>query len=58
MLLDNSYATLKILNLIDWIGDEGESLMVTVRALEFKPGKQDYEIRMQEALMEKWDSNG
>lgn len=58
MLLDNSYASLKILNMIDWIGDEGESLMETVRALELDPGKQSYEMRMQEALMEKWGSEG
>ncbi len=54
LLLDNSYATLKVLNMIDWLGDEGESLMETVRALELSPGSQNYEIRMQDALMEKW----
>ena len=57
LLLDNSYATLKVLNMIDWIGDEGESLMETVRALELKPGTQSYEIRMQNVLMEKWGSD-
>jgi len=58
MLLDNSYATLKILNMIDWIGDDGEAMMETVRALELDPRKQSYEMRMQEALMEKWGSEG
>ncbi len=58
MLLDNSYATLKILNMIDWIGDDCEAMMETVRALELDPRKQSYEMRMQEALMEKWGSEG
>lgn len=54
LLLDNSYATLKVLNIIDWMGEEGESLMETVRALELSPESQRYEIRMQDALVEKW----
>ena len=58
LLLDHSYATLKVLNMIDWMGDEGESLMETVRTLELSPGSQNYEIRMQETLMEKWGLKG
>ena len=54
LLLENSYATLKVLNIIDWMGDEGESLMETVKSLELTRGSQNYEIRMQEGLMEKW----
>jgi len=54
LLLENSYATLKVLNIIDWMGDEGESLMETVKSLELTRGSQNYEIPMQEGLMEKW----
>jgi len=50
LLLDNSYATLKVLNIIDWMGNDGEALMDVVRSLDVDK----YELRMQTALMEKF----
>lgn len=39
LLKDGSYATLTVLNIIDWMGDEGKALMPSVQSLQF--GRQD-----------------
>jgi len=50
LLKEESYATLTVLNIIDWMGDEGKILMPTVRSLRVK----NYEARMQLYLLEKF----
>jgi arylsulfatase A-like enzyme len=52
LLQQNSYASLTVLNIVDWMGDDGQTLMPTVRAL--KPEKKSYEERMQSNLLEKF----
>jgi arylsulfatase A-like enzyme len=56
MLLKNSYASLKILNIIDWMGEDGEAIMDTVRKLELSEKKQQYEIRIREYMLSKFES--
>jgi len=48
LLTDSSYASLKIFNIIDWIGDGTEPYMEAMRACEFS--HQGYVKRMQEYL--------
>ncbi|MCF8224267.1 MAG: sulfatase [Bacteroidales bacterium] len=55
MLMNGSYATLKILNIIDWMGEDGWAFKNTVEALELSPQEQSYEIRMQENLVLKFE---
>ncbi|VGO11533.1 Arylsulfatase [Pontiella desulfatans] len=51
LLKQESYATLTVLNMVDWLGDEGKELMPTVRALA--PKKKSYEERMKNNLVQK-----
>ena len=51
MLKQNSYATLSILNIIDWMGDDGKTLMPLVQSLKLK----NYEAGMQGILLLKYD---
>jgi arylsulfatase A-like enzyme len=50
LLKENSYASLKVLNIIDWMGDDGKVLMPVVDSLKLK----DYEARMQNNLLLKF----
>ena len=51
LLKENSYATLKVLNILDWIGDDAEPLIPTVRSMKYT----NYEGRMQEHLLATFD---
>ena len=51
VLKQNSYAALSFLNIIDWMGDDGKTLIPLVQSLTFK---NDYEARMQETLLLKY----
>jgi len=52
LLTQGSYASLTVLNIVDWLGDDGQTLMPTVRALQ--PDKKSYEERMQDDLIQKF----
>ncbi|MDF7801566.1 sulfatase [Pontiellaceae bacterium B1224] len=52
LLQQDSYASLTVLNIIDWMGDDGLVLMPTVRAL--KPETKSYEERMRDDLIQKF----
>jgi hypothetical protein len=52
MLKQNSYATLSILNIMDWMGDDSETLIPLVQSWEFK---ENYQKRMQVNLLKKYD---
>jgi N-sulfoglucosamine sulfohydrolase len=54
MLLNGSYATLTLLNIADWMGDDGKALIKTISQLELNEKTQAYEIRIQEYLLEKF----
>ena len=43
---------LKILNIIDWMGEDGKELIETVESLDLSGRGQNYSIRMQDYLME------
>jgi hypothetical protein len=49
LLKDNSYASLKILNIIDWIGDGTKPYTEAIKACEFSHG--GYVSRMQQYLV-------
>jgi hypothetical protein len=49
LLKQKSYATLTVLNMVEWLGEDGHALMSTVRALE--PKKKSYEERMKKNLL-------
>lgn len=51
LLREKSYATLKVLNILDWINDDAEPLIPTVRSMKYT----NYEARMQEYLLTKFD---
>jgi hypothetical protein len=51
LLQNRSYATLKVLNIADWLADEGKMLMPTVESLDFKA---KYEQRMKSNLLLKF----
>jgi N-sulfoglucosamine sulfohydrolase len=51
LLAQESYASLTVLNMVDWLGDDGLRLMPAVRA--FKPKKKSYEGRMRDNLIAK-----
>jgi hypothetical protein len=51
LLQQNSYASLTVLNIVDWMGDDGKELMPAVRA--FKPSEKSYEERMRDDLIQK-----
>ena len=50
LLKEKSYATLKVLNILDWMGDEVRPLLPTIQAM--KCGS--YEERMQLKLLVKY----
>lgn len=50
LLLEKSYATLKVLNILDWMGDDAKPLLATIENM--KCGK--YEERMQLKLLVKY----
>lgn len=52
LLEQNSYASLTVLNIVDWLGEEGKVLMPTVEALS--PKKKSYEERMRNNLIAKF----
>jgi hypothetical protein len=51
LLKENSYATLSVLNIIDWAGDDAKPLLPTIRALTLK----NYEKKMQLQLLAKYE---
>jgi hypothetical protein len=51
LLKENSYATLSVLNIIDWAGDDAKPLLPTVQALKVK----NYERKMQLQLLAKYE---
>jgi len=51
LLKEKSYATLKVLNILDWMGDDAQSLMPVVQSMEYS----SYEARMQEQLLRKFE---
>ena len=51
LLKENSYATLKVLNILDWIGEDAQVLRPTIASLKVK----NYEERMQEYLLQKFE---
>ena len=53
MLSEKSYATLKILNIVDWIGDDAAPLIPFIKQLKLE----DYEARMQLSLAERFKNN-
>ncbi len=52
LLKQKSYATLTVLNMVDWIGADATVLMPVVRTLE--PEKKSYEERMRSNLMKRF----
>ncbi|VGO21338.1 sulfatase family protein [Pontiella sulfatireligans] len=64
LIREESYALLKVLNIIDWMGDDGKSLIPAVRAIKFTDANnelmqdykniQGYQKRLQEQLLEKY----
>jgi hypothetical protein len=51
LLKENSYATLSVLNIIDWAGDDAKPLLPTIQALKVK----NYERKMQLQLLTKYE---
>ena len=51
LLKENSYATLSVLNIIDWVGDDAKPLLPTVQSLKVK----NYERKMQLQLLTKYE---
>ena len=52
LLEQNSYALLTVLNIVDWMGEDGKPLIPIVKALSLE--KDTYEQRMRTTLMEKF----
>jgi beta-glucosidase len=55
LLQQNSYAALTVLNMADWMGDDGQDLMPAVRAMT--PKDKSDEQRVRDFLIRKFDSN-
>ncbi len=55
MLTSDSYASLKILNIIDWMGEDGKDLIPVVRELDFSKGNKGYDERMKNYLESKFE---
>jgi arylsulfatase A-like enzyme len=53
LLKQDSYATLAVLNIIDWMGADGKALMPTVEALQ--PEEKSYEERTRSILLSKFE---
>ena len=51
LLKENSYATLSVLNIIDWAGDDAKPLLPTVQSLKVK----NYERKIQLQLLTKYE---
>ena len=51
LLKENSYATLSVLNIIDWAGDDAKPLLPTIQSLKLK----NYEKKMQLQLLAKYE---
>ena len=54
LLKENSYATLSVLNIMDWAGEDAKPLLPTVKALKLK----NYEEKMQLHLLKKHGNEG
>ncbi|MGJ8641879.1 MAG: sulfatase-like hydrolase/transferase [Luteolibacter sp.] len=52
LLKTKSYATLKVLNIIDWLGEDARLLLPTVKGLDVE----DYEERMQVSILASLDA--
>ncbi len=50
LLSEKSYASLKVLNILDWMGDDAKSLIPIVQSMDYS----NYEARMQEYLLPKF----
>jgi len=50
LLSEKSYASLKVLNILDWMGDDAKSLIPVVQSMDYS----NYEARMQEYLLPKF----
>lgn len=50
LLKEHSYASLKVLNMVDWIGDDAKPLLPTIKAIKYE----NYELRMQTQLLQKY----
>ena len=48
MLKERSYATLKILNVMEWMGEDRENMMGTVKKMDFSGDENGYELRRKE----------
>jgi hypothetical protein len=53
MLVEKSYATLKILNVVDWIGAAAAPLLPVIDSLKLNK----YEARVQETLRDKFSAD-
>ena len=51
---ENSYATLSVLNIMDWAGNDAKPLLPTIQALKLK----NYEEKMQLQLLAKHEYRG
>ena len=54
LLKENSYATLSVLNIMDWEEDDAKPLLPTIQALKLK----NYEEKMQLHLLAKHKQKG
>lgn len=54
LLAQKSYASLTVLNMIDWMGKTGQQLLPDVKAAQYK--QKSYELRMQSYLLKKLSS--
>jgi N-sulfoglucosamine sulfohydrolase len=64
LIKEESYALLKVLNIIDWMGDDGKSLIPAVQDIKFTDANsailqdfkniQGYQKRLQQQLLEKY----
>lgn len=48
MLKEHSYATLKILNVMEWMGEDRENMMNTVKKMDLSGTENGYELRRKE----------
>ena len=54
LLETGSYATLTVLNMADWMGDDGKELIETIYQLQLDEKTHGYEIRMRDVLLQKF----
>ncbi len=56
LLQENSYATLKVLNIIDWMEEKGQSLISTVEKLDFSETNDErYKTQVQQYVRSKYE---